>query len=968
MAIQNTNCTDELESFKNETSMASTLESDAHSNGALTDKSADQERLAETLLARFISRDDYVGQRDTMATPISDREQLLKRLHSHLSGQRRLGLYDLLPDGTVQWAVVEFENHDDDNSTAADQCLLDAVKFQQRLAELEIPSILERSKNLNGRCYHLHLRFDEPLSARLVRTGLRAVGKQMFGIFKNEIFPKGDRGLGNFVWLPLFGGAEDEIKSKSGKVRRGGGVPTCRTVFVDASGSTLVDQEQALVNWPSANARHFAETFLPMVENDGPVVAEANSKDAGMEQNQPGLERMEANCPIVKKWIENPVGWHYDHWLGLGSNYIVFKGGWERFIELSKKDAANFSQEEIDRIHEEVLDFYGPQTYEKFREQGLDFELPANAPKAPAGWGSWLDPSQDNIREENGVYVKWTKLGSKEAISTFLIEPKELLRLPDGDVLTSDIRCTQGYVYSNVRIENSDWYSRSKLMTTIGHSDCTFHGLDVDAIDLCRHVISRVPVRKQGTRMIGLHDNLWVLRDCNISAAGYVDPMQLVPYDRSLESLHSKIQYRHLEDDEYRMLAQGFFKNILGVNLPRVMLPILGWFFAAPMKPKLQIIDGSFPLLQCYGSKGAGKTTLLEKLLSFQGYTDPTPHSCTTKSFPLLRLLASTNAVPVFLDEYKTDIGQDATNIIKRYMRKAYRGEVEEKGNPDQTVTPYYIEAPLIVCGELKITEPAILDRVIIAGFTNVIEDRQDMQQAFAALNTLDAAGFMDRYMMFCLGEDTAARLQQAKDQTRTRLGNIQVGPRVFINLSVMIFGLQMMMDFARRWGVDLQKKIDLGVAIAAEIEEITGAGHGRIKDAAGIMLEQMSMMIEKGILPRGIAWTFARPKQAAKELLCIHLPSAAAEVTAYKQRMHADFEVVDEAAYRKLFENSGYVVITQTTVKFISESDTGKIERSKRAVVIDYEKALASGLEIVGFRSDDAPVPEIEDDFSLRP
>jgi hypothetical protein len=950
MAIKNTNCTEDNTACKTSTPAESPLELDAHT------------ALATELAKKFISRRDRIGQgvekntkTDKISVTIEGKDELLKRLQKHLAGELRLGLYGLLPDGTVQWAMVEFEHHG--VATGEDSWLADAVKLQQWLTGNGIPSILERSKNPNGQCYHLHIVLDQPLPAKDVRDGLRGIGREIFGTFTNEIFPKSDEGLGHFVWMPLFGGKDEW----------GLGVKDSRTVFVGAEGCPFEDQYAILANWQSADAGHFSEVIQPYLAALPASIPSSKPGD-GIEENQPGLEKMEANCPIVKHWIENPVGWTYDHWLGLGSNYIVFKGGWERFVELSKKDTANFSQYEINRIREEVLAFHGPQTYEKFREQGLDLELPGQAPKAPAGWKSWIDPSHDTIREENGVYVKLNKFGGKDALSTFMLDPKELLRLPYGDVLTCSVHSTLGYTYENVRIENSDWYSRSKLMTTIGHSDCTFHGSDVDAIDVCWHVVSRVPVRKQGTRVIGLHDDLWVLRDCNINAAGYVDPMRLVPYDRSQESLHSKIKYQHLDDDEYRVLARGFFGNVLGVNLPRVMLPMLGWFFAAPMKVSIQKIDGSFPLLLCYGSKGAGKTTVLEKLLAFQGYTDPTPHSCTTKSFPLLRLLASTNAVPVFLDEYKTDIGQDATNIIKRYMRKAYRGEVEEKGNPDQTVTPYYIEAPLIVCGELKITEAAILDRVIIAGFTNVIEDRQDMQQAFAALNILDAAGFMDRYVMFCLGEDIPARLQQAKDQTRTLLTSMLVGPRVFINLSVMVFGLQMMMDFAKQWGVDLRKKIDLSLGIMSQIEEITGSGNGRIKDAAGILLEQMSMMIEKAILPRGITWTFARPKQASKELLCIHLPSAAAEVTAYKQRMNADFEVVDEAAYRKLFENADYMVQTQTIVKFISCGEDGKIERPKRAVVIDFDKAKASGLEIVGFRRDDEPGPEIEGDFTLKP
>jgi len=912
------------------------------------------------LLTKFISREDRVGQAvQPVSVPVTNKDEILKRLDKHLSGELRLGLYNLLPDGSVKWAVVEFENHGD--TVGEDTWLADAMKYQQYLTGKGIPSILERSKRLNGQCYHLHLCFDKVLPARTVREGLRSIGRQLFGSFPNEIFPKSDDGLGNFIWMPLFGGTDEW----------GHGINEGRTVFIGADGCQLDDQNAILANWQFADSQQFLNIIQPL-SPAVPTPFQPSRNGHGIELNQPGLDKMEANCPIVRKWIEDPIGWRYEHWLGLGSNYVKFKAGWERFVELSQQDATNFSHYEINRIYDEVLAFHGPQTYEKFKDQGLDFEMPAVGPKAPAGWGSWVDPSEDPIKEESGTYIKWSKMGGKESLSTFIIEPKELLRLPDGDVLTCDVHSTMGYTYRDIRIENTDWFTRSKLMGTIGHSDCTFHGHDVEAIDVCRHVIANVPVRKDGTRMIGLHDDLWVLRNANISAEGYVDPMHLVPYDRSPESLHTNIQYQPLESEDYRSLIRELFGNLLKVNLPKVILPILGWFFAAPLKTRIQAIDGSFPLLMCYGTKGAGKTTILEKLLAFQGYQDPTPHSCTTRPFPLLKLLSSTNGVPVFLDEYKYDMKPEEKAVIKRYMRKAYRGEVEEKGNPDQTVTAYYLEAPLIVCGELKITEPAILDRVIIGGFTDIVTKRTDMQAAFAAINKLDAQGFMDRYIMFCLRADMPDRLQQAKDLTTKSLNGLTVAPRVFLNLSVMVFGLQMMIEFAAEWGMNLQTPIDFPALIAAQVDEITGTGTGHTKDAADILLEQMAIMVEKGLLTDGMSWTFARPKKSSKKLLCIHLPSAAAEVTAYRERMHADFEVVDEAAYKKLFENAEYTVQSQIPVKFVTKTDGVKVERTKRAVLIDYEKAMTSGLDIIGFRSDEELIEmaveaaESPDDFVL--
>ncbi|MBK6912133.1 MAG: hypothetical protein IPH10_14590 [bacterium] len=330
----------------------------------------------EELRTKFAGREDRVGQGSgstSIAVSVSD--SILKRLQKHLSGELRLGLYNLLPDGTVQWAVVEFENHQD--AEDEDRWLADALQYQQELELLSIPSILERSKNPNGQCYHLHIAFDQPLPARTVRDGLRGIGKQLFGSFANEIFPKSDDGLGNFIWLPLFGSADEW----------GLGVNDGRTVFLDASGDVCKDPDNALKNWQVADSQNFLNIVKPFMAAIA-IGNQPSRNGTGIELNQPGLEKMEVNCPIVAQWVNDPTGWQYDHWLGLGSNYIVFKGGWDRFVELSRQDAANFDQAEIERIREEVLNFHGPQTYERFRAQGLTFEITGPAPKAPAGWGS----------------------------------------------------------------------------------------------------------------------------------------------------------------------------------------------------------------------------------------------------------------------------------------------------------------------------------------------------------------------------------------------------------------------------------------------------------------------------------------------------------------------------------------------------------------------------------------------------
>src|SRR5690606_40781998 len=96
------------------------------------------------------------------------------------------------------------------------------------------------------------------------------------------------------------------------------------------------------------------------------------------------------------------------------------------------------------------------------------------------------------------------------------------------------------------------------------------------------------------------------------------------------------------------------------------------------------------------------------------GVRDAEPYSATETEFALLKLLSSTRSVPVFIDEYKPyDMQRQRLNTLHRYLRRLYRGEVEERGRPDLKVVSYQLQAPVCVAGEARPTEAALPARII---------------------------------------------------------------------------------------------------------------------------------------------------------------------------------------------------------------------------------------------------------------
>ncbi|NUO20383.1 hypothetical protein HUU59_13135 [bacterium] len=902
--------------------------------------------LASGLLNTFVTRtDNYAVQNMDGSYNPTNCSLTLIDLQNHVAGDTTIGIYPIDKDNKVKFLALDIDvnkEHTDKVQEYLPALQNTARKLLKAAEDLGLHALLEFS---GRKGYHVILLFAELVPAAQARQLGRVLISKMGTLpdgLHIEIFPKqdsidGKKGLGNLIKLPF---ALHRVSNQ-------------RSALLNlADFQPVADPVCTLGEAP----RNTALSIERAIGSFKPDVTKKLDASTGIQLNQPGLDRMIEYCPIIKAFEANPCGWDYEPWLGIASNYVVFDDGWERFTELCKREASRFSQDKLDDLFYDIsANWNGPQGYDTFRDQGLKFDLPVGAPKAPAGWASKFDPIDSPIVERSGCYGKIGKNGDFIMLTPFTIDAGELLMLPDGDVLNCTIKHISGQEWTGITIENTDWHTRGKFMKATKHSEGTFHGSDLDVIDVCQRVISKVNVRKQGTRSIGLHDDIWVVRGTNLTAAGQINPMQITPYDRSSDSLHARVKYSQMSDANYVSMISTFFNNILVVNQREVMLPILGWFFAVPLKPRIMDLVGSFPALFCYGTQGGGKTSLLELMMSLHGYDDPTVSSCTMKPFPMLKLLSSTNAVPVVLDEYKPyDMRDGQVMDLSRMLRKVYRGEIEDKGKPDATVTHYRLTAPVVLCGESKVKESAVLERVLIAGFTDEIKKNEACQSAFKVLKGLDLQAFMTQYIPFCLGVDVAARLADAEAVVKTAVTGKSVAPRIQNNITAMVFGLTLMQDFAALHGVVLEGMIDIQKAIDAQIEEITGEGNGQVKLSFDYLLEQLAIMAERDIVKQNVDYAFAniRSLESGKDYLAIHLKSAAQTLTANAFRIGYVGEISDDAAYLKQIESrKEFVLKTNHPVRFKNDG-YGKKSAPKKCIIVDMERASQFGLDLSGFEA----------------
>lgn len=550
------------------------------------------------------------------------------------------------------------------------------------------------------------------------------------------------------------------------------------------------------------------------------------------------------------------------------------------------------------------------------------------------------------FKEQNNSYFKTIKVGKEFTqimITSFKIIPKELLVMETSDCLKCDIQSSQGNYYENVLIENTDWHTKQKFLKSLGHQDCVFLGSENDLQALCQFTQVRIPIRKTGTKIIGLHEDVWVVEGINIIKTGKEEAQKIVPFEKGSDAFYHKIRYQEMTDADHQYMLGVFYDNITNINKQTKIFAYLGWLFATPLKPKIDSIIGAFPLLFVHGSHGSGKTSMSKIFARLVGYSDPIPNSVTLKTFPLLKMLSSTNAIPQWYDEFKVaDMREQDVDNILRFMRKAYAGEVESKGRADQTVENYKISAPMAVMGEWNINQPAIMERVIIIRLNDEVKKNFEMRRAFNIINEIQLEGFMPKFIEHCLNVDAEELFESAQAFVSEHFRLLLVAPRVKNNLAVMIFGLELLREYAHNNKVTVPN-INYGQLLDDQLEEITGSKTGTVTSAVDQLMEELSIMAEKSEVKEFEDYKMI-VTQGGLKLLAINFKKVFRGFKVYAKKTNYEGDLLDEMSYNKMFDDCEYVYNKNMPVKIAL--------KTQRCLCIDVEKATTRGVVLDGFEN----------------
>jgi hypothetical protein len=306
-------------------------------------------------------------------------------------------------------------------------------------------------------------------------------------------------------------------------------------------------------------------------------------------------------------------------------------------------------------------------------------------------------------QREDGLYRKAkSEKGESEQLSNFRLHPKRKL---EGDTIDAwEVRVEPQGV--DAVITTDDLANKRSMVAWSARYGGSWVGADNDSQQLQMWLQSVEPFLAAGftTRVAGLHEGHYVLPGATIGHDHwiYAPGNNDVQMERYLEHLTSNGDWQFVQ----RLTTMRALHN------PSVMDPILSWLALAPIR---SLFD-TFPTLAVLGGSGTGKTTLLETVLqNFSGSTFGVNLTSTTR-YAIQAITASTNAIPVWFDEYRPGAAQDAIIALDQTIRDAYNGHGSIKGGMGDhwaQVRQLAAEAPMIVSGEDAFQETSHLERII---------------------------------------------------------------------------------------------------------------------------------------------------------------------------------------------------------------------------------------------------------------
>lgn len=272
--------------------------------------------------------------------------------------------------------------------------------------------------------------------------------------------------------------------------------------------------------------------------------------------------------------------------------------------------------------------------------------------------------------------------------------------------------------------------------------------------------------------------SVFVPRHRGVNYAGYVDGNFVLPEPAGTLGSKSYSYIKPHSDanlDEQVNLGHGPWENdvpaiLSRLHIPSIATPVLGWIAAAPLR---QIIK-QFPVLLCVGTAGSGKSTIIGEMLRAFGFHVLSPRSITsTTPFAAEALFDSTNAIPIWFDEYRLGARVDTKMKVDQLIRDAWEQSRSQKGGMGTDYTRLgttLARCPAVISGEDMFETESLIERSVIVQLPRVNQAAHPGAHAFERLQETSVVGFGRSYLEWLLDGMRKGTLPSVPDKRERKM------------------------------------------------------------------------------------------------------------------------------------------------------------------------------------------------------
>ena len=461
---------------------------------------------------------------------------------------------------------------------------------------------------------------------------------------------------------------------------------------------------------------------------------------------------------------------------------------------------------------------------------------------------------QLNVAEEKSAY--W-RIADDEQLSNFAMRSIEQIKSADDIKITVEFLPQAGLPLRRT-VSTRIFSSLGRFKQELCKHDLqfSFRGSQQDFEDIKLLLARQTCTVRHEVGFVGIHQvegsPIFVAQHSAIDARGERCP-ELVMSQTAVNVQTDLLDFTPITKEELAVLGPALF----GYNALPVTATIGGFIGSCFLKPSLQAAGIKTGELILVGESGSGKSTTLEELIQpiFASKNAIAAHDLTEAS--LRHAVASSNAIPTFLEEYKpAKLTKEKNAIICNTLRNAYDGHLTQHGNANGAVTQTVLRSPIVLTGEAAPGESAIRERCLMAQFDKLTLSQHPEYTAHMAVlkkNSVLLSKLGRMLLQTAMNLDANVLREYHAELMASVPENVACWPqRIRQNYVTAMLGLDLIDQVCTAHGLSLEtlsgcKAADLEEALQTAIREylLSGSDHNPsvVDESLASMLSRMELV-----------------------------------------------------------------------------------------------------------------------------